>query len=534
MSVSSVAAIAMNVRSRSPGSYSRRIHSIEPSAASASQLGHRVGRDEHDAAVAGEQALDLLEPDLAAADDEAAPPGQLEAGDVERGLEHPLDAGLVAQPAAELADALLALIRGGRHAISTVLRSVSMAGMGYFDDDAMLRRVHRESAVALSGPRALLMQAAHPVAFAGFFAHTGALDEPYERLARTAVVMDTIGFGSRADADRATRRVRAMHRRVRGVTAAPAGRFPAGTPYAADDPALLLWILACLADSALVVYQKYVAHAAAATSATPTGATTARSAACSGCATPTCRTRSRASTPTWHGMLARRRPARDAGGARARGADRAQAAGAADGAAAARAGQPDHRRPAARRRSGASTACAGIRRGRSRCTAGRSTSSASWCRCCPSACASCPARGRRSRFIPEGDVHGPRARGCWAASEGTPHEGGARMRNLKAVLQREPAAVGIARRLHPPGARAARRGPDRRGRDRGRRRRRQHARRVRGPHRRLARGGAVRAVARTGARRRDRLIRSDRRDRRGSRRRGDRPTAGRPPARRPG
>jgi uncharacterized protein (DUF2236 family) len=123
--------------------------------------------------------------------------------------------------------------------------------MGYFDDDAMLRRVHRESVVALAGPRALLMQAAHPVAFAGFFAHTGALDEPYERLARTAAVLDTIVFGSRQAADRATRRVRAMHGRVRGVT-------PDGTPYAADDPELLLWILACLVDSALVVYQKYV------------------------------------------------------------------------------------------------------------------------------------------------------------------------------------------------------------------------------------------------------------------------------------
>ena len=32
------------------------------------------------------------------------------------------------------------------------------------------------------GPRTLLLQATHPVAFAGFFAHTGALDEPYERL----------------------------------------------------------------------------------------------------------------------------------------------------------------------------------------------------------------------------------------------------------------------------------------------------------------------------------------------------------------
>ncbi|HVF78601.1 MAG TPA: oxygenase MpaB family protein [Solirubrobacteraceae bacterium] len=129
----------------------------------------------------------------------------------------------------------------------------------YFDDTSMLRRVHREFAVALSGPRALLMQAAHPVAFEGFFAHTGALDEPYRRLARTAEVMNTIAFGTRADADCATRRVRLMHSRVRGELDRPAGRFPAGTPFAADDPELLLWVLACLVDSALVFYDKYVA-----------------------------------------------------------------------------------------------------------------------------------------------------------------------------------------------------------------------------------------------------------------------------------
>jgi uncharacterized protein (DUF2236 family) len=121
---------------------------------------------------------------------------------------------------------------------------------GYFDDRSMLRRVHRERALALSGPRALLMQAAHPIAFAGFFTHTGSLAEPYERLERTAEVMDTIVFGPRAKADRMTRRVRAMHRRVRGEVD--------GVPYAADDPELLLWILACLVDSALLVYERYV------------------------------------------------------------------------------------------------------------------------------------------------------------------------------------------------------------------------------------------------------------------------------------
>ena len=128
----------------------------------------------------------------------------------------------------------------------------------YFTDDSMVRRVHREFVVGLAGPRTLLLQATHPVAFAGFFAHTGALDEPYERLARTAQVMDAITFGPRAAADRMTRRVRAMHRRVRGELSAPAGRFPAGTPYAADDPELLLWILAAIVDSSLLVYGKYV------------------------------------------------------------------------------------------------------------------------------------------------------------------------------------------------------------------------------------------------------------------------------------
>jgi uncharacterized protein (DUF2236 family) len=129
---------------------------------------------------------------------------------------------------------------------------------GYFDDASMLRRVHSERALALAGPRALLMQAAHPLAVAGLLAHTTALDEPYERLARTARVMSTIGFGSKQDADRAAARVRAMHRHVRGRLPQAVGCYPAGTPYRADDPELLMWVLFTLVDSALVVYRTYV------------------------------------------------------------------------------------------------------------------------------------------------------------------------------------------------------------------------------------------------------------------------------------
>jgi len=121
----------------------------------------------------------------------------------------------------------------------------------------MLRRVVGDRVTGLSGPRALLVMAAHPVAFAGFFAHTGALDDPYARLERTATVMNAIAFGTREEADRLTRRVRAMHRRVEGELREPAGPFPAGTPYRGDDPEHLLWILAALAESAMLVYGKY-------------------------------------------------------------------------------------------------------------------------------------------------------------------------------------------------------------------------------------------------------------------------------------
>jgi uncharacterized protein (DUF2236 family) len=129
---------------------------------------------------------------------------------------------------------------------------------GYFDEGSMFRKINRERAIALSGPRALLMQAAHPLAVFGLLAHSSAMEEPYDRLARTAETMNTIAFGSRAEADRITRRVRAMHRRVSGHLVEPIGPYAAGTPYRADDPALLLWILFTLVDSSLVVFRTYV------------------------------------------------------------------------------------------------------------------------------------------------------------------------------------------------------------------------------------------------------------------------------------
>src|SRR5918998_4953191 len=115
--------------------------------------------------------------------------------------------------------------------VSQSVGAVLLTAMeSYFTDRSMLRRVNRERAMILAGPRALLMQAAHPLAVSGLLAHSTGLDDPYDRLARTAETMSTIGWGSREEADEVTARGRAMHARVRGRLKQDAGRFPAGAP----------------------------------------------------------------------------------------------------------------------------------------------------------------------------------------------------------------------------------------------------------------------------------------------------------------
>jgi uncharacterized protein (DUF2236 family) len=127
---------------------------------------------------------------------------------------------------------------------------------GFFPADSMVRRLHRERLVLFSGVRALLMQACDPLGVVGFQRHSIIFDDPQARLQRTDERMSRIYFGSREEAEETGRVVQAMHRRVRGKTPADYGPVPKGTPYAASDPELGLWVLATLADSALVYYER--------------------------------------------------------------------------------------------------------------------------------------------------------------------------------------------------------------------------------------------------------------------------------------
>lgn len=110
----------------------------------------------------------------------------------------------------------------------------------------------------LGGPRALLMQAAHPLAVAGVTEFSDYENDPWSRLERTMKAVWAVIYGTRAQADRAAARVRRVHKTVRGELKEPLGPYPAATPYRADDPELMLWVHATLVDTTLTILPRYV------------------------------------------------------------------------------------------------------------------------------------------------------------------------------------------------------------------------------------------------------------------------------------
>lgn len=124
---------------------------------------------------------------------------------------------------------------------------------------SVARRVHGERAVGLLyGQRALLIGALEPLTYTGTMLSTSSGDRPFQRLARTAKIQETILLGSREEADKALAVVHRLHERVNGTLAEPAGVHPAGTPYSAFDPELMLWTLAVIADSGRAMYETMV------------------------------------------------------------------------------------------------------------------------------------------------------------------------------------------------------------------------------------------------------------------------------------
>jgi uncharacterized protein (DUF2236 family) len=117
---------------------------------------------------------------------------------------------------------------------------------GFFGPGSVTWRLSSDLAVPVAGLRSLMMQALHPLAMAGVDQHSDWRSDPVGRLAATSAYVTTVSVGDRATAEQAAARVRRIHEHVRGIDGVT------GQPYAAGDPALLLWVHAALVDSTVV------------------------------------------------------------------------------------------------------------------------------------------------------------------------------------------------------------------------------------------------------------------------------------------
>jgi uncharacterized protein (DUF2236 family) len=121
-----------------------------------------------------------------------------------------------------------------------------------FPADALIRQVDSEAVILLGGPRALLMQVAHPLVARAVQDHSDFATDPFGRLQRTLATVYTVVFGTPAQAARATQSLSRVHQ---GVT---------GPGYRADDPALMLWVHATLVDTAMSLHGRFLSPLTAA------------------------------------------------------------------------------------------------------------------------------------------------------------------------------------------------------------------------------------------------------------------------------
>ena len=119
--------------------------------------------------------------------------------------------------------------------------------MGLYGPDSEAWRLNREAMLLLgAGPRALLLQLAHPQVAAGVDEHSDFRTDPWARLQATLRSYLAIVYGTTTAARAEIRRLNELHRSIRGAG------------YAARDPDLSLWVHATLVETTITAYDAWI------------------------------------------------------------------------------------------------------------------------------------------------------------------------------------------------------------------------------------------------------------------------------------
>jgi uncharacterized protein (DUF2236 family) len=123
---------------------------------------------------------------------------------------------------------------------------------GLFGPRSIVWRVVREVCLFLGGPRAILLQIAHPAIATAIAEHSAVRRDPLGRGRRTIEAMLTMVFGDLDAAIRAARQVHRRHLSVRGTIPG------SGAPYSALDPSSGRWVLATLIETTFLIHDALV------------------------------------------------------------------------------------------------------------------------------------------------------------------------------------------------------------------------------------------------------------------------------------
>ena len=122
---------------------------------------------------------------------------------------------------------------------------------GLFGPESITWRIHGDfSSMLCGGVSALLLQMLHPLALAGVWDHSSFREDMLGRLRRTSQFISGTTFAPLDDANALIEKVKSIHLRVTGTDAY-------GTPYAASDPDLLVWVHVAEAYSFLQSHLRY-------------------------------------------------------------------------------------------------------------------------------------------------------------------------------------------------------------------------------------------------------------------------------------
>ncbi len=115
-----------------------------------------------------------------------------------------------------------------------------------FCRSSVIWRMSRENILLLGGPAAAILQIAHPVVAAGVANHSDFRNDTLGRLGRTLKAVYGITFGTVAEAEAISARIRDVHVRVRGPG------------YSAFSPDAQMWVLATLIAVAVEVNDRFL------------------------------------------------------------------------------------------------------------------------------------------------------------------------------------------------------------------------------------------------------------------------------------